>query len=130
MISDLPTLLREMNPKLVDGRYFIATIGREDIMVLATCLDSLYGLFREEEGITLVFLEDARSRISSMTEKEISGPFALITLTVNSDLMAIGFLAKITEALAKKEISVNAYSAYHHVPYDKKEDAMSILKSV
>ena len=133
-ISDLQTLLREMNPKLVEGKYFIATIDESDIMTLAMSLDYLYGLFREEEGISIVFLEDIRDRISSMTEKEIAGPFALVTLAVNSDLMAVGFLAKITDALAKKGISVNAYSAYHHdhllVPFDKKDQVLSILSGL
>jgi hypothetical protein len=40
-------------------------------------------------------------------------------------------LAKITTALAKEGISVNAFSAYYHdhlfVPYDRKEDAMAAL---
>ncbi|MBU0590574.1 ACT domain-containing protein, partial [Candidatus Micrarchaeota archaeon] len=52
-------------------------------------------------------------------------------LTVNSDLFAVGFLAKITTALAAKGISMNAYSAYHHdhllVPFERKEEAMEIL---
>ncbi|MBD3210430.1 ACT domain-containing protein [Candidatus Micrarchaeota archaeon] len=48
--------------------------------------------------------------------------------------MAVGFLAKITQALAEKKISVNAFSAYHHdhlfVPYGRKEDTMETLRRI
>ncbi len=50
---------------------------------------------------------------------------------MNSDLRAVGFLAKIAAALAADGISVNAYSAYHHdhllVPFERKDDAMKAL---
>ena len=66
-----------------------------------------------------------------LTDREVVGPFALISLTVHSDLHAVGLLAKITNALAKEGISVNAFSAYYHdhlfVPFARKDDAMAAL---
>jgi len=78
--------------------------------------------------------EEVKEEMGEITDEKIEGPFALITLKVHSDLMAVGFLAKITEALAKEGISVNAFSAYFHdhllVPYGKKEGALKTLKGL
>jgi hypothetical protein len=56
----------------------------------------------------------------------------MITLTVQSSLEAVGFLAAITTKLATHGISVNAISAYYHdhlfVPADKAEIAMRLLQ--
>lgn len=63
-----------------------------------------------------------------------SGSWRLITLNVHSDLAAVGFLAKITDRLAKAAISVNAVSAYYHdhlfVPLERSDEAMEILKKL
>jgi hypothetical protein len=133
-ISELGALLSGMSPKLAGGRYFIATVDEGQLMALANYVDYLICIFKEEEGLTLVFQEDVLEEMQELTEKDTAGPFALITLTVNSDLMAIGFLAKLAEALAKEKISVNAFSAYYHdhllVPYERKEDAMRALAAL
>jgi len=129
--SDLDTLIRGMSPRLVGGTYFIASVDGSQMMALANYLDYILAIFREEEGLSVVLSEDIRAEVSDLTETPLAGPFALITLGVNSDLMAVGFLAKITAALAAEGISVNAYSAFHHdhilVPYDKKDRAMQAL---
>jgi hypothetical protein len=58
----------------------------------------------------------------------------LITLNVHSDLSAIGFLARITGALAESGISVNAVSAYYHdhlfVPINAAKRAIIILNGL
>lgn len=123
-----------MAPEAAEGGYHIATVDESQLMALSGYLGHIIDVFREEEGLSIVFSEEIKDGVSQMTEKEIIGPFALITLTVNSDLLAVGFLARITEALARKEIPVNAFSAYHHdhllVPYGKKEEAMEILRKL
>jgi len=57
-----------------------------------------------------------------------------ITLTINSALDAVGFLAAITTRLAAAGISVNAVSAFHHdhifVPLTRAEEAMELLSSL
>ncbi|MFH1261818.1 MAG: ACT domain-containing protein [Candidatus Micrarchaeota archaeon] len=133
-VSDLHELIKNMKPELVHGRFFIASVGQHQLMVLANYLDYIEAVFREKEGMTLVFSEGLGDVVKPLSDYPISGPFALIMLTVNSDLFAVGFLAKITTALAAKGISVNAYSAYHHdhllVPFERKEETMEILAAL
>jgi len=132
--KDLAGLLKNMAPALAEGKYYIATVDESQLMALSGHLDHIVDIFREEEGLSLVFSEEIKEEISSMAGKPVVGPFARITLTVHSDLLAVGFLARITEALAEKGISVNAFSAYHHdhlfVPYEKKDEAMGVLRKL
>jgi hypothetical protein len=129
--TDLGKLIKGMSPRLVGARYFMASVDESQMMELANYLDFILAIFREEEGLSIVLSEDIKSEVSSLTETPLAGPFALITLSVNSDLMAVGFLAKITAALAGEGISVNAYSAFSHdhllVPYERKDAAMAAL---
>lgn len=133
-VSDLQELLKNMQPSLVKGKYFIASVDESAIMTVANYLEYIVDIFREEEGISILFMESIVDEMKELSDLEIAGPFAMITLNVYSDLMAVGFLAKMTEVLAAKKISVNAFSAYHHdhifVPYEKKDEAMVILKTL
>jgi hypothetical protein len=133
-ISDLKELLKNIKPELKKGKYFIASVDESQMMNLSMYLEYIICIFREEEGLSVVFQEDIQEEIDAMSEEKIAGPFALITLSVRSDLMAIGFLAKITEALSKERISVNAFSAFHHdhllVPYERGKDAMGALEKL
>lgn len=133
-ISDLGKLLKEMEPVLDKGKYFIASVGESSLMALAGHSDFIICIFRENEGLTIVFQEEIKDDMESLSGSESAGPFALITLNVFSDLMAVGFLARLTEALAAKGISVNAFPAFHHdhllVPYGKKDEAIEALKQL
>ena len=133
-ISNLKELLKNMEPTLSKEKLCIASIDESELLSLASHIDSITDIFREKEGLSIVFSEEIREEVESLTESKISGPFALITLNVYSDLMAVGFLAKIAEALAKEKISVNAFSAYHHdhllIPYERKEDALKTLQKL
>lgn len=55
----------------------------------------------------------------------------MVTLTVHSALDAVGFLARISTALAAQGIACNVVSAFHHdhlfVPRDRLEAAMQVL---
>ncbi len=132
--KDLGKLLKGMKPELDDGKYFLSSVPESEIMVIANYLEYITCIYREEEGLTVMFSEEIEDEIEGISEEKIAGPFALITLSINSDLAAVGFLAKITEALAKEKISVNAFSAYFHdhllVPYGRKKDAMEALKKL
>lgn len=104
--KNLKKLLENMDPIKGDD-YAFCNMNEEslknlDITPLCT--------FHEEEGITAIIrLEDA---------ERLRLPFSYagtkITLNVTSSLEAVGFLAKITEKLARAEISVNAFSPIHH----------------
>ncbi|MEW6722639.1 MAG: ACT domain-containing protein [Candidatus Micrarchaeota archaeon] len=129
--SDLETLIRGMKPSLKDGHYYFAPVEESRLMELANHLDGILGIFREEEGLTVIFSEEILDDMKELSEASPSGPFSLITLTINSDLMAVGFLAKLTAALAEEKIPVNAVSAYFHdhllVPSGKSERALAVL---
>jgi hypothetical protein len=132
-ISKLEDLLKNIKPELDGGKHYLSSVDESQLMSLANYLGHIRCIYREEEGLSVLFSEEIKEEMSGFSENQ-AGPFALITLRVKSDLMAVGFLAKITGALAKEGISVNAISAYHHdhllVPYERKEDAMKVLRSL
>ena len=116
----LAVLLASARPKLNRGRYVFAQGAAPD--AVAT--------FREEEGVTSVVTEKSARKL----KLRWSYPCAWITLTVYSDLNAIGFLAEITKRLAAAGISCNVFSAFHHdhlfVPYDERQRAMKVLREL
>jgi hypothetical protein len=103
---DLATLLANMHPTLSD-----------EIFIFFHSIDpaALQGIsprctFEEKEGLSvIVSLVDAES-IGLPTAHR----FKMITLTVHSDLQAIGFLAAVATRLAEQGIACNAVSAFHH----------------
>ncbi|MFX0182406.1 MAG: ACT domain-containing protein [Candidatus Hodarchaeota archaeon] len=123
-ISDLKTLLGSMKPKVIEGEYVFCTISPlqySELRIKPLCI------FHEEEGVTIIVKRNLAERNSLL----YSNVWALITLTVHSDLAAIGFLATITSKLAKAGISVNVVSAYYHdhlfVPIEKTDLTMQLL---
>ncbi len=132
--QSLHSLLVNMQPEIAKGKYYFATVGESSLMSVAGYLNYIVCIFREEEGLTLVFSEEIKEEMQSISSGKVAGPFALITLKVDSDLFAVGLLASVTGALAKEGVAVNAFSAYHHdhllVPYEKKEAALVALKKL
>ncbi len=127
-VSDLKELLKNMGPELHDERYVICALPEGVFIPKGSPIMA----FPEDEGVTLIMLEGEADRDKRLRRSE---PKAMITLRVFSDLdKAVGFLAKITSALAAKGISVNVISAYHHdhlfVPWGKREEAMKVLKGL
>ncbi|MHA1926560.1 MAG: ACT domain-containing protein, partial [Candidatus Thorarchaeota archaeon] len=92
-------------------------------------IDSLL-TFKEKEGVTLI-LDKTMADAHSL---EYLSTWSMITLSVHSDLEAIGFIARVTSELAKEGISVNVVSAYYHdhlfVPYEEGQEAMEILQAL
>jgi hypothetical protein len=124
-ITDLKRLLKEMKPERVPSEFVFCSVLEERLTGLK--LKPIM-TFREKDGITLVI----RKTEAEANSLPFQGIWALITLTVNSDLSAVGFLAAITAELAKARISVNAVSAFHHdhlfVPLDRADDALRVLE--
>ncbi|MEO8196356.1 MAG: ACT domain-containing protein [Thermoanaerobaculia bacterium] len=124
--SDLGRLLAGMRPVLQEGTYLFCTLAEATVppglLPLAT--------FREAEGITLVLKRETAALHG------IEGTFesAWITLTVHSDLAAVGFLAAVATALAQQGIPCNAIAGYHHdhlfVPKAMANRAMRVLESL
>jgi hypothetical protein len=123
---DLTALLRNMQPSLAATPYVFCTFADFTLPdgVAPVCQ------FREAEGLTAIIdMATAKAkRIDHVFESR------MITLTIHSDLAAIGFLAAICAALAREGISCNAVSAYYHdhlfVPADRADDAMAVLNAL
>lgn len=120
--KNLRTLLRTMNPQLHPQPIAFAKAAAAPPEAICT--------FREDEGLTVLIPVEDAGRLG-LTYSYIA---AWITLTVESDLDAVGFLAAITERLAEAEISCNVVSAFHHdhlfVPFDKRDEAVRILREL
>lgn len=128
-ISDLNTLLASMSPAL-DSRMvaFVSVVEPgarpplEDAAVI--------GSFREREGLTLIVEAEAAERAGAT----ILFRAAWITLTVHSDLEAVGLTAAFATALGQAGISCNVVAAAFHdhifVPVDKAEQAIAVLRDL
>jgi hypothetical protein len=132
--KDLAALVKGLRPEICPGRFYFASIDPSALLTAANFMDYIVAIFREDEGLTLVYSEEAKEDLSDLSEKSPAGPFALISLRVESDLYAVGLLSEVTAALAKAGISVNAFSGYHHdhlfVPFDRKDEAMKRLNQL
>ncbi|MHA2145248.1 MAG: ACT domain-containing protein [Candidatus Thorarchaeota archaeon] len=124
--SDLESLLKHMKPRHVPGEYVFCTIDESEDDLIGTPLL----IFREEEGVTVVLLRG----IAELNQMKFDKIWGMITLSVHSDLSAVGFIAEITHHLAQAGVSVNVVSAYYHdhlfVPFSKVEKAMDVLSSL
>jgi hypothetical protein len=103
-VSDLAVLLATMEPVLYQGDYGFACVNAlpAGLPVFATVA--------EEEGLTLVAL----TRDLDASGIPHQGCWARISLTVTSELAAVGLTAAIATALTAKGISANVIAGYHH----------------
>lgn len=125
-LTDLDTLLASMEPSLAAGSFVYASVPACDIAVhLAR---GAIGLFREEEGITLILPTDAAEGLAA------SAPMRMITLTVHSSLEAVGLTAAFATALTAEGISANVVAGFHHdhifVPERDAERALAALRAL
>lgn len=124
--TDLDVLLRTMSAKIVDGLYVFATIS--DGKVPNGISPRM--IFQEAEGMTLVLLKEE----AEFCDLPYEFPCRMITLEVHSSLEAVGFLARITTALAKHDMGVNPVSGYFHdhlfVPDGRELDALNVLEEI
>lgn len=123
-ISDLAQLLRSLQPVLHAGTYVFCGVPDG-----YNCL-SLHpiGTFREAEGTTAIVEEG----VALAHKLEPLYRAAWITLTVSSDLAAVGLTAAVSRALADAGISCNVVAAAHHdhlfVPVGRGQDALGVLR--
>jgi uncharacterized protein len=125
-ITDLTTLLRTMHPRRHPGTYVFATLPPG-----AACDPSaVVALVREPEGTSVVMAE-ADAVAAGLT---LTFPCAWITLSVHSDLAAVGLTAAVARALADEGIACNVVAGAHHdhlfVPTDRADDAMAALAAL
>jgi hypothetical protein len=125
--SDLAVLLGSMRPVMKDQPFVFFSMAQrefERLTFLPLCV------FREAEGVTVIATP---AQAGSLGRAAAPG-WACITLTVHSSLLAVGFLAAVTAALAREGISVNPVSAFYHdhlfVPWERRRDALRILRAL
>lgn len=123
-IADLGTLLASLHPELNEGAFVFATLAPSERIDLP----DVVALIREPEGVSVVVDERTARRIG------LNAVFrcAWITLTVNSDLQAVGLTAAFSAALGNAGISCNVVAGTNHdhifVPFDQANQAMSVLR--
>lgn len=124
--NDLPTLLRDMAPHHNPGEYVFCSMGAGERIPA----NDLIGTFREREGLTVIL---AKQRADEL-RLPYSTTLAWITLTVHSDLEAVGLTAAVSHALAEAGISCNVVAAYYHdhlfVPVKDSARALAILQKL
>ena len=112
-----------MLPVLNPGRYVFVTLASDQSLDLRYIIASV----REPDGLSVILTEQ------DATELGLSANYvaAWISLTVQSDLAAVGFTAGFSNALGQAGISCNVVAGNHHdhlfVPHDQAELAMRIL---
>lgn len=124
--SNLAELLRAIEPVLNPGVQVFVTLpageAPDSLQPLAT--------FREAEGLTLIVGEQ------QAVDAQLPVLFraAWITLSVHSDLAAIGLTAAVATALADADISCNVVAAAYHdhlfVPVDSAAKAIAVLRTL
>lgn len=123
---DLADLISNMQPVLNPGRYAFA------VLPAGTALQELplLACMREAEGMTVIV--DEESAIASALSIRFTA--AWITLSVQSDLSAVGLTAAFSSALAKAGISCNVVAGVFHdhlfVPVDQAAQAMLALHAL
>ena len=125
-VSDLNQLIQSMDPVLHEGVYVFSSVERKDDLGEINFVASI----EEAEGISVVLHEADATSLGL----EVLFRAAWITLTVHSDLEAIGLTAVIAGAFAKAGISCNVVAGTFHdhlfVPVDKAEAAMQVLRKM
>ncbi|AFT85999.1 ACT domain-containing protein [Paraburkholderia phenoliruptrix] len=122
-VSDLAELLASMRPELNEGAYVFSSVQPDrDVSRLAPL-----ATFREREGLTVIVDEATALR----EDLPVLFRAAWITLTVHSDLQAVGLTAAVAEALTKASISCNVVAAVFHdhifVPVERATEALAQL---
>ena len=124
-VTDLEELIRSMRPEARDGEFVIATVPALHVVGLPA-----EAIIHEDEGPTVVLRREDADRF----EIEYDFVAAWITLTVHSDLAAVGLTAAFSTALADAGISCNVLAGFHHdhllVPADRRDDALEVLAAL
>jgi hypothetical protein len=125
-ISDLRRLVQSMQPTLNPGVYaFAAVPAQSDVGALQPI-----ATFREAEGLSVI-VEEQRARQAGL---RILFRAAWITLSVHSDLQAVGLTAAVATALTRENISCNVVAAALHdhifVPVEAAERALATLQAL
>ena len=124
-IRDLSNLLATLDARRVPGRFVFVAAPADQLAALPAL-----ATLREDEGWTAVLhAEDADAA-------QLAYDFvaAWITLTVHSDLAAVGLTAAVSRALAEAGIACNVLAGLHHdhllVPEARADDALAAIRAL
>jgi len=122
-VSHLGQLIRTMQPVLNPGCYAFARLP----LGAAIDADMVVAFVREFDGLSVVLKEEDAIRLGL----PVVFRAAWITLTVHSDLEAVGLTAAFSAALARANIGCNVIAGTRHdhifVPYAAAGEAMQAL---
>jgi uncharacterized protein len=125
-ISNLDVLLASMEPELQPGVVVFASVPLDASLQGIAAI----GTFREKEGLTVI-VEESEASKAGLTPLFRA---AWITLTVHSDLNAVGLTAAFARALGEANISCNVVAAALHdhifVPVDDAGRALAALAAL
>jgi hypothetical protein len=125
-IVELEQLLRSMQPALNPGRYVFASVPAGKPVQLSQVVASI----REPEGLSVV----VESEVAVQLGLSLLFECAWITLTVHSDLSAVGLTAAFADALGRAGISCNVVAGAFHdhvfVPEHQADAAMAALRGL
>jgi hypothetical protein len=125
-ISNLAVLIKSMKPELNNGifAYCVVPLGT-DVSTL-----SPVATISEREGLTLVLPEEQAIRANL----PVLFRAGWITLTVHSDLQAVGLTAAFAGALGRAGISCNVIAGAYHdhifVPVEQSRRALEALNAL
>lgn len=115
-----------MQPELNPGTYLYATLSSDQTVLVS----DLVSLIREPEGVSVIVSEADAERLGLKAVFRC----AWITLTVNSDLQAVGLTAAFSTALGRAGISCNVVAGTNHdhifVPVGQAQAAMQALHAL
>ena len=125
-ISELNELLATMSPVQNPGCYVVTSTSDPASLTLQDVVSSI----REPEGLSLIVCEQRAHELGL----PILFRCAWITLTVHSDLQAVGLTASFARALADEGIPCNVVAGARHdhifVPIANVAAAMDALKNL
>jgi hypothetical protein len=121
-ITDLQQLLSTMEPVLHTAPFGYA--------LTETPVPGTFATVAEDEGPTVI----APHAALQAAGVDAGAEWARISLTVHSDLAAVGLTAAFAQALADCGISANVVAGFHHdhlfVPWTRRHDAMTALQEL
>lgn len=125
-LSDLAQLLACMEPVLHDAICAYCVVPHDAEISRFTPFVTV----AEAEGLTLV-IPELQAQAAGL---EVLFRAAWITLTVHSDLHAVGLTAAFATALGRAGISCNVVAGAYHdhlfVPVERAQDAMAALRTL
>lgn len=125
-VSNLTTLLRSMEPVLNDGVYAYCSVPHHTGLAAFSPVATVH----EPEGLTLVVPEEQ----AIAAGLPVLFRAAWISLTVHSDLEAVGLTAAFSTALGQAGISCNVVAGAFHdhlfVPVAQARKALAVLRAL